>query len=186
MKPVGIELAALGALICLGTPGQGAADLPQQRVPAIVREVTAAVGFGDADLARVWSGEIVSRSIGEHSEKELAVAVIMRLRESHRDFYQRVRNGQLFEIDRTVIQAEEIPPTSTGSSAFARLRMDAGELRRLGRAAPGIEFNLSEPEIEELRRAAEAGDQAVLGAYRQVLSGAPDRLARWAERVSMR
>jgi hypothetical protein len=139
-------------------------------VPSIVQEVTAAAGFGDADLARVWSGEIVSRSLGGRSEKELAVAVIMRLRESHRDFYQRARSGQLFEIDRTVIQAEEIPPTSTGSPAFARLRMDAGELRRLGRAAPGVEFNLSEPEIEELHRAAETGDQAVLGAYRQVLA----------------
>ena len=170
MKPAGIEVAALGALICLGTPGQGAADLPKQPVPAIVREITAAAGFGDADLARVWSGEIVSRSISEHSEKELAVAVIMRLRESHRDFYERVRNGQLFEIDRTVIHAEEIPSTSSGSPAFARLRLDAGELRRLGTAAAGVEFNLSEPEIEGLRQAAEAGDQAVLGAYRQVLA----------------
>lgn len=130
----------------------------------------AAVGFGDAELMRVWGGDIVSRIIDERSEKELAIAVIMRIRESHREFYERVRRGQLFEIDRTVIHAEEIPPTSIGPTAFAGLRLDSAELRRLARAAPGAEFNLSESEIAALRRAAGAGADAVLAAYRQLLA----------------
>lgn len=129
-----------------------------------------ALGFGDADLAKVWGGEIVARNIDERSDRELAIAVVMRLRESHREFYERVRGGQFFEIDSTVLQAEEIPPTSTGPAAFSKLRLDPEEVRKLGTATPGTEFNLSRSEIDELRHAAAVGDEAVLGAYRQVLA----------------
>lgn len=161
-----VVLAALSASV--GMVESATADL--RRLPSVVREVTAAVGFEDADLERVWRGEIVSRRIGESSERELAIAVIMRLRESHREFYERARRGQLFEIDRTILHAEEIPPTSSGTAVFAGLRLDPDELRRLGEVTAGAEFNLSAPEIQELRRAGQEGARALLDGYRQVLA----------------
>ncbi len=163
-------MAAVGALFLAGAGGPAGADPPEPRVPPVVREVVTALGFDDADLGKVWSGEIVARSIDERSDRELAIAVIMRLRESHRDFYERVRGGQFFEIDSTVLRAEEIPPTSTGPTAFSTLRLDPEEVRKLGTVAPGSEFNLSGPEIDALRSAAGAGDEAVLNTYRRVLA----------------
>jgi len=76
-----MRLAAANRGLALGSmPGPGAAETSRQAVPAVVRDVTTAVGFGDADLARVWGGEIVSRSLAGRSERELAIAVVMRLR----------------------------------------------------------------------------------------------------------
>lgn len=174
----GITIVVLGAFIAGGTPQAVAADVVVEPMPAVVREVTSAMGFEDADLARIWSGEIVARRLSERSNTELAIALIMRLRENHRSFYERVRRGQLFDIDRTVIHSEEIPPRSGGPAVFANLRLDPDELRRLERTRPGAEFNLSDAESAALRRAAGAGDDAVLAAYRQVLA---DRLHAYRE-----
>lgn len=171
MKLAAAGIGGLALLAFASAPGRSAAEAPHEAIPAIVRDVTAGVGFEDADLERVWQGEIVSRSLAGRSEREIAIAVVMRLRESHRGFYERVRRGQLFEIDRTVLFAEEIPPTSRGAAAFARLELEEAELRALGRAEPGGEFNLSRREIDTLRKAASTGRDAVLDAYREVLAG---------------
>lgn len=163
------RVAVVGALV-LAAAVVPAAGSPELGVPAVVRDVATALGFGETDLARVWRGEIVARNIDERSERELAIAVIMRLRESHREFYERVRRGQFFEIDSTVLQAEEIAPAGTGPADFSKLRLDPDEVTKLGKAEPGTEFNLSRAEIDALRRAAAAGDESVLGAYRTLLA----------------
>lgn len=190
MKLAGARLSAIAVLLFVGAGEPSAAGPPEPQVPAVVREVTTGVGFDNADLASVWRGEIVARSLDEPSERDLTIAVIMRLRESHRDFYERVRSGQLFEIDRTVVHAEEIPAAATGSRVFANLRLDPDEVGRLGQAAPGTNFNLSRPEIDALRRVAEGSDGAVLAAYRQLLAerlrayraGGIDAIAAYARR----
>jgi len=158
--------------ILLAIPGLALANSEriERPMPAIVRDVAKTLGFDEGDLTAVWDGEIVSRSLDTRSDKELAIGVMMRLSEKHPDFYERARTGQFFEIDQTILQAREISKTSTGPAAFIQLRLEASELRKLGRASPNEDFNLTERESKQLRRANRSGEPAVLEAYRGLLA----------------
>lgn len=137
----------------------------------LVDDVANAVGFDASQMERVRRGEIVSGSLPEQSERELAIAVLMRLDESHRAFARQVRRGRLFEVDATVLRAREIPSDEGGAEAFAELSLPEEELRRLGRAGPGDDFNLASDEIERLREARPDGPPSVLAAFREVMAG---------------
>ena len=141
-----------------------------QPLPLVAEELAAALGFGASEVARMWRGEIVSQTLDGTTEKELAVAVMMRLHDDHRDFFERARSGLFFEVDRTVLDAGEIPENEPEVDAFAALSLDPSELQRLARARPGPEFNLTEAESLRLRSAAKGGDAEVLDAYRRILT----------------
>lgn len=144
-------------------------DASAQTLPAIAQEVASTLGFESSDMGRMWSGEIVSTTLEGTTDKEIAVAVMMRLHDDHRDFFERARSGLFFEVDRTVLQAKEIPERASDTEAFAELRLDSKELQRLALAEPGPDFNLTEAESLRLRTAAPRGEAGVLDAYRDIL-----------------
>lgn len=140
-----------------------------QSLPTIAEEVASALGFGREEVARMWDGDIVSTVLETTAERELAVAVMMRLQDDHRDFFERARSGLFFEVDRTVLQVEEIPESGPNGETFASLRLDSSELQKLARARPGTELNLTAAEGLRLRQAAKGGEELVLDAYREIL-----------------
>lgn len=169
-KP-GRRLAAFFVALAFVAPAPARAVPSDAATPPLVREILAAAGFDRDDIARVWGGEILSKSLGEGSDQELAIAVSMRLPESHREFYERMRKGQLFEIDRSVLYTEEIPAGREASSVFSKLDLGQDEVRRLRAAAPGSQFNLSTEEIARLRETKGQDGSVVIQAYREILAG---------------
>lgn len=179
--------ATLALLILLGplvAPVRSAEDAGDA-----AREMAIALGFTLTDLQRIREGEIVSRTQRGRSERELAISVAPRIGESHSDFYERIREGQLFSIDRTVSQAVELSINAVTLASFETLKLPSDEVERLRRVKAGSEFNLALSEIAALHSAAQRSDsRAVANAYREILAqraraylrGGPKEIAPYA------
>ena len=151
--------------------------------PAVAADLTAeavaeAMGLGAEDRAKLQAGEIVSTEIEETTEKQLAVALALKVPATLDEVAARVSEGTTLEANTAIQAYGEIDPAQASEAAFAPITLDADEVGRLLEVEPGSDFNLSTAEIaifQDLAQQHDAGDpaaaEAVNAAWRQMLAG---------------
>jgi hypothetical protein len=151
--------------------------------PAVAADMTAeavaeAMGLGAGDQAKLQAGQIVSSEIEETTEKQLAVALALKVPATLEDVAASVAQGTTLEANKAIKAHGEIDPAEAGEAAFAPITLDAHEVARLLEVEPGSDFNLSSAEIavfQDLGQQHKAGDpaaaDAVNAAWRQMLAG---------------
>jgi hypothetical protein len=135
--------------------------------------ITKALGFSAEDHAKLQSGEIISVEIEETTEKQLAVALALKVPAKLEDVAASVAEGTTIEANKAIKAHGEIDPAQASEAAFAGITLDAGEIERLLEVEPGSEFNLSSAEIAVFQDLAQqqAAADAVNAAWRQMLAG---------------
>ena len=151
--------------------------------PAVAQTMTAeavaeAMGLGAQDRAKLSAGEIVATEIEETTEKQLAVALALKVPATPEDVAASVAEGTTLAANKAIKAYGEIDPAKVSEAAFAPITLAAGEVKRLLAVEPGSELNLSSAEIamfQDLAQQHDAGDPgaaaAVNAAWRQVLAG---------------
>ena len=139
-------------------------------------EVQDLLQIPNADRRRLIRGEIVSYSVPENSEREIAVGLAMIVSASADQVGQYIGTAQLIAQDPAIMEfglvPEELGDGIMVGPGFAA--SDRDEALSLFEASPGTRFNLSMAEIEALRTArgsTRAGSAAVASdTYRRLLS----------------
>ena len=131
---------AVGLIGILGAGPVTAADISAE---TIAKDL----GLGAEDIAKLQAGEIVSTEIEETTEKQLAVALALKVPATLEDVAASVAEGTTLEANKAIKAYGEIDPAQVGEAAFAGITLDAGEVERLLEVEPGSEFNLSSAEI---------------------------------------
>jgi hypothetical protein len=136
-----------------------------------------ALGFSAEQRAKLQAGEIVSSEIEESTEKQLAVALALKVPATIVDIADSVASGTTLEANTQIQATGRIDPAQLGQ-AFDGVTLEDDEVAKLLEVEPGSTFNLSANEIavfEGLAKQYKAGDpaaaEAVNAAYRQVLAG---------------
>lgn len=142
-----------------------------------VETIVEALGFGAQERAKLQAGEIVSSEIEESTEKQLAVALALKVPATIDDIAESVASGTTMEANTQIQASGRIDPGQLGQ-AFDGVTLEAGEVAKLLDVEPGSTFNLSADEIavfQDLAKQYKASDpaaaEAVNAAYRQVLAG---------------
>jgi hypothetical protein len=170
MRTVSLILA-VGLIGILGVGTAVAADMTAEAVAE-------AMGLSAQDRAKLQAGEIVSTEIEETTEKQLAVALALKVPATLEDVAASVANGTTLEANKAIRAHGEIDPANVSEAAFAGITLDADEVTRLLEVEPGSELNLSSAEIalfQDLAQQHRSGDpaaaEAVNAAWRQTLAG---------------
>ena len=150
-----------------------------QEVSERIRQVGADLGFQEPDIDRLTQGEIVGRDLKEDSKKELALAVAMVVKAPFGEVSDWIAKGTIDKVDETILSHGEIPDGAVSAESFAGLELAPAELDKLLKAEAGADFNLSQPEIENLQAIAKANAsapvakqrEAIAQGYREVLAG---------------
>ena len=125
---------------------------------------------------RLARGEVVTFSVVEHSEREVAAGIALTLSIPAAQLAQYLASGQLIAHDATIVDfglAPPDPPSPLVGPAFNANERD--EATNLLDASPGMRFNLSTGEINSLRSARGASGNSDRDAL-DVASGAFRRL----------
>ena len=142
-----------------------------------VETIVEALGFGADQRAKLQAGEIVSSEIEESTEKQLAVALALKVPATLDDIAESVTSGTTMAASPQIKASGRIDPAQL-DRAFGGVTLEADEVAKLLDVEPGSTFNLSADEIvvfQDLAKQYKAGDpaaaEAVNAAYRQVLAG---------------
>jgi hypothetical protein len=142
-----------------------------------VESIEEGLGLGAEDRAKLEAGEIVSAELEESSEKQLAVALALKVPATIDDIAESVTSGTNLQANSQIQASGRIDPAKL-DQAFDGVTLEAAEVAKLLKVEPGSEFNLSADEIavfQGLGQQYKAGDpaaaDAVNAAYRQVLAG---------------
>jgi hypothetical protein len=145
--------------------------------------ILAYLGFDAAAKQELLAGQIVSRRIQEGQERtELAISVAGLFSASLEEAQASVVRGDVFEVDRNVIEFGALSAWPPDPAEFAGVQFSAAEasdVTALLRFDGGSDFNLSREEIARFRKLAgqdsdgsnPAAREAVSAAYREVLLG---------------
>ena len=103
--------------------------------------IAEAMGFGAEDRAKLEAGEIVSTEVEETTEKQLAVALALKVPATLEDVAASVAEGTTLEANKAIKAHGEIDPAKVSEAAFADITLDADEVARLleGRARLGLQ-----------------------------------------------
>jgi len=172
-RHLSIALALAIGCVALGAP-------PPARAIEL-DEVLAYLRLDAAAKRDLLAGKIVSKRIEEgREETELAISVAGLLPISLQEGVETVRRGDIFEVDRNVIDFGEItswPPKPADFAGVTFSAKEAEDVTKLLEFKGGSSFNLSEQEIARFRAlrgqhrsgADAAAREAVAGAYRESL-----------------
>ena len=147
-----VRARAVGFLATSLVTGLAAGRLAPAAEPA-GSEVLDLLQISAAEGRRLVSGEIVSYSVSEFSERELAVGLAMFVPGPVSRVAEYLTSGQVIARDTTISEFGIVPePTGTeplpGTPLVRGERDEAGSLLE---ASPGTRFNLSAAEIAALR-----------------------------------
>lgn len=110
-------------------------------------------GIGEAQIAQLERGEIVSYEVSETSQKELAIGVAMILPVDLPKIVDYIKTGHLSSTEGDIIVSGTLPATADVNSfkkfGFSGKQMDEAEA--FLEAEPGDEFNLSKQEFDQLK-----------------------------------
>lgn len=170
MRIVTLGLAAAFMALWAAVPAT-AAD------PISAQAIADALGFSAEQNAKLQAGEIVSSEIEESTEKQLAVALALKVPATLDDVAKSVTGGTTLEANKQIQAYGRIDPAKI-EEGLAGITLEKGEVTKLLAVEPGSTFNLSTDEIAVFQNLAgqfKAGDpaaaEAVTAAYRQVLAG---------------
>src|ERR1051325_5666341 len=118
-------------------------------------ELAKALGFNDAEIGRIKTGEIVAKDLKEGSEKELAGVLAVLIKRPVAELASVALEGKMLETDPSIRAFRHWKPESSTDEAFAGLGLDekeSGEIELYKRAAAGSKLNLSNGEIAQFRK----------------------------------
>lgn len=155
------------------------AGQPSLAAPLTGEELAALVGVPAEQRAKLESGKIISYSLDEKSDKELAMGVATIIALPVADVIARLSKLDLAAVDPDIIARGNLSPNAGPEAfkAFAFKSKDGDEAEALLEAEAGDRFNLSTQEIADLKAAsAKLGDvsgKALIDAaseqYRKIL-----------------
>ena len=170
-----ILAAGLSLLACLfaGTPAQAETKLPP------VEEVLRDMKITPDELQRVKEGAIVDRSIGEGSERELAISFILLAKiklEDAAKLYREARGLQTVKAIKSITKISENGTLADFEKAVLQPNPDK-EAKRYLDAEPGSTLNLDEKEIAAFQalKSASKGKASVKDVEQLVRQGLLDR-----------
>jgi hypothetical protein len=145
--------------------------------PISAKEIADAMGLSANDQAKLLAGEIVSSEIEETTEKQLAVALALKVPATIDDIARSVSEGTTLEANKQIQAYGRIDPAQI-DQGLAGVTLEEDEVAKLLAVKPGSTFNLSSDEIAvfqdlagQFKAADPAAAEAVTAAYRQVLAG---------------
>ena len=160
-----ITVTALTALM-LCSPKASA----QPFVVPTPNELGKALGFTDAEVARIEAGEIVSKDLKEVSDKELAGVVAVYFKKPLNEIAELAMQAKILETDKKTQAFHTWEPAAPTDEAFAGLKLAATETHEaklFARASAGGKLNLSAAEIEQFRQV--PGNPAAVSAQLQTM-----------------
>lgn len=146
-------------LVLVAGPGAARAGAPT------LEEAASLIGLPAAAIPRVLAGEVVATAVEASSDKDLSLAVAVRLDAPLDEVYAFVQTDALAATQTVTLASGRIDPSDPGAS-LAELKLAPMTLKALAQDAGGT-FQLSE---SEARRLGHAGEQGVLASYRALLA----------------
>jgi hypothetical protein len=149
--PRKLRAPALAVLIGLGgvaiVGGARAADT------ATAEEALERLQIGPEQRRPLLRGDVISYTVGEHGERELAVGLAVFIPAALAPLTEYLVGGELLARDATIAAHGVIPePTNPGTfPAIEYTRRERQEAEGLLEAAPGTRFNLAPAEIKTFR-----------------------------------
>ena len=145
---------------------------------SVVNEVQDLLQISAEQRRRLVRGEVVSYSVTENSERELAVGFAMIVPVPMSEIADYLASGQLIAQDDTISDFGAVPDEApTGNLVGPRFsRGEREEAEGLLVASPGTRFNLSLAEIEALRTVRGSADSSAKTAAAEIASDAYRRL----------
>ena len=147
---LGRALALLGISLLAELVAPGPAPAAE---PSVVNEVLDLLQISADQRRSLVRGEVVSFSVTENSERELAVGLAMLVSAPLDQVADYFGSGQVIARDASISEFGRMPDEGS-SGALAGTRYTSGERSEAESfldAAPGTRFNLSLDEIEALR-----------------------------------
>ncbi len=129
-------------------------------------ELGARIGLSERAIERVKAGEIVSEPLEPSSDKDLSLAVVMRLDAPIGTLFDFVDADRVSEYQTVVIAEEQVDPAAP---SLAALTLPPDLRERLARDPAGT-FYMSEAEARRVAAAAAGGPDAAQDAYREALA----------------
>lgn len=135
-------------------------------VPALMK----LLGMDAKQLAELEQGKTVPFDIAENNDKELAAGVVMYMPAKPDKLVKFINEKSLASVD-TDITAQGMIPANAGLESFKGFSLKAGssEAKKLLRAEPGSQFNLSTDEFNTLAGIKATDADAASQAYRAIL-----------------
>ncbi len=133
--------------------------------PISAAEVAERLGLSAAAVERVRNGEVVAEELEASSDKDLSLAIAMRLDAPIGAVFEFIDADRLAEFQSATISSGAIDPANP---SLAEMTLPADVLEKLVRD-PGDTFFMSTDEAERVAAAAEHGAAQALDAYRAVL-----------------
>ena len=118
-------------------------------------EVAKKLGFTAAEIAQIEGGEIVSKTLNEGSDKELAGVVAVLFKRPVSELVDIAMQGKMLETDKTIQEFRGWKPDASAAEVFADVGLsptETGEAQLFATAAPGDKLNLSKPEMSRFAK----------------------------------
>lgn len=131
------------------------------------QEVFQAGGFSEAEIQKIASGEIVTKSVKGTSERELSVAMAFHVGAPPDRLLQELEGGLLLKVDENA-KAHGVFQGEGSLADLAGLKLSPEELEAWRNAKAGGDLNLSTAEVQAVQAAGAAG---VEKAVKEVLLG---------------
>lgn len=124
------------------------------------------MGLSPAAIEQVKRGEIVSEELEASSDKDLSLAIVMRLDATPGEVFDFVNADHLVELQTVRLSGGAIDPANP---SLAELQLPA-DLEKALAEDPGETFFMSAKEAKQVSDAGKRGTAQALDAYRQVLA----------------
>ncbi len=126
-------------------------------------ELMAKISFSKSDAQQVLDGKLMTASLTSASDRELAVALVVKVELPPRVVVQKLLAGVVIEKDKRVFSYGELPKPMT-TEALNSLVLRKSQLARWRGAKAGEGINLSKDEIEQVRSQLAEGSAEVASA----------------------
>jgi hypothetical protein len=145
----------------------------QPLAPVTPQEVAQALGFSETDIHKIESGQLITKSLNEGSDKELAGVAAAFVTKPVEQLLEGVLRGKLLETDKDMLAFHTWKPTDSADDAIAGAGLspdETSEAKLFAKASPGDKLNLSASEIAQFKNVAAKPD-AVNVPLRAMLKG---------------
>jgi hypothetical protein len=129
--------------------------------PVTIGQVARPLGFVDTEIRRIESGDVISKSLSEGSDKELAGVVAVFVNKPIAELADAVLQGKMVASDTDIRAFRAWKPTDSPDGAFADAGLspdETGEARAFTKASPGAKLNLSSSEIAQFKNVSPTPD----------------------------
>ena len=172
-KALKVTAVVIAFSLCMVLPTQTLASMPT------LQEMAKFLGYTKTDVENLMAGEIISRGLEAGTEEELAVTVGMLVRAPLAEVLEFARSGEVFKVNREVIESRDLGDAPSDKNLFADLGLDAkeaDEVAKLLDVKAGDKFNFSKAEIDRFKALS----------HRFQSKGATDKAVREAVNVEYR